>query len=75
MQKSVMAKQTPFNKIKPTERESLLMEYASSRRLALTYRHRASALLRAGMNAADELKWARQDASRCRELWKEIQAL
>jgi len=73
---NTMAKQTPFNKIvEPTERESLLMAYATVRRCALTYRYRASALMRAGKNAANELKWARQDAAECRKIWKEIQAL
>ena len=70
-----MAKQTPFNRIKPTERERLLMDYAIHFRMAKTYRIRASFNMKNGMDADYEVKWARQDAARCRELWKEIQAL
>jgi len=71
-----MAKQTPlFRHVRPTERETLLMDYAATRRSALSYRYRASANMRSGRNADFEVKFARQDAARCRELWKEIQAL
>lgn len=71
-----MAKQTPFNKIvRPSERESLLMEYAQMRFSALSWRNRIQALASNGMAALYETKWARQDARECRKIWKEIQAL
>jgi hypothetical protein len=71
-----MAQQTPlFKYVRPTEREQLLMDYAATRRSALSFRYRASANMRSGRDASLEVKFSRQDAAECRKIWKEIQAL
>lgn len=76
MQKSVVAKQTPFNRlVQPTERETLLMEYTQYRFSALSWRNRIKALAGNSMATNLESKWARQDAAECRKIWKEIQSL